>query len=172
MRSGRLEAPSLIDILLRRGLIFADKVVLCVLAEPDGELGEFLTQTRHGLLVHVCLSDELGKRHCLELALSQTRRLEWTYPSGGTSVQVHRYRRQTCACLPRQPSPTPCESHGTGDAQSYGEISRVRDTKSKQKTYRYSKIRLKDFSKYSRSPATTSSRMSMFAEPSSLFGRS
>lgn len=41
-----------------------------------------------------------------------------------------------------------------------------------EQTYRYSNIRPRAFSKYSRNPAMTSSKISMLADPSSRCGRS
>lgn len=59
-----LRVARAIDVLLGRSFIFADKVVLGVLAEPDRELGELLAQTRDRLLVHSGLGNELRQRYC------------------------------------------------------------------------------------------------------------
>jgi hypothetical protein len=54
----------LLDILLRRGLVLRDKVLGRVPGEPGGELYEFLAQAGDGLVVHVCLGDELLEGDC------------------------------------------------------------------------------------------------------------
>lgn len=59
-----LEAASLVDVVLRRGLVLADKVGLAVAAEPNVELANLLPETRDGLLVHVGLRQKLREGHC------------------------------------------------------------------------------------------------------------
>ena len=42
-------------------LVLADKVFLTVLAQPVGELGQFLAKAADGLLIHVGLGKQLRK---------------------------------------------------------------------------------------------------------------
>ena len=56
-------ATGLIDISLALRLVVGGEVVLGVLPEPLGHLGEFLAQAVDGLLVHVRLGDEFGETH-------------------------------------------------------------------------------------------------------------
>lgn len=54
-------APRLVDILLALRLVVGDKVVLRMLAQPLGHLGEFLAEAGDRLRVHVRLGDEFGE---------------------------------------------------------------------------------------------------------------
>lgn len=54
-----LGATSLLDVFRVGGLVLADEVLEAVLGEPAAELEQLLAQTVDGLLVHVCLGDEL-----------------------------------------------------------------------------------------------------------------
>lgn len=56
-------AARLINISLALRLVVGGEVVLGMLAEPLGHLGEFLAQAVDGLLVHVCLGDEFRETH-------------------------------------------------------------------------------------------------------------
>ena len=55
-----LNPPGLLDILLARGLVLGGEEAGGVLAEPLRQLGEFFAEAVDGLLVHVCLGNELG----------------------------------------------------------------------------------------------------------------
>lgn len=44
-------------------LVLADKVLMSVLAQPVGELGQFLAKAADGLLIHVGLGKQLRQRH-------------------------------------------------------------------------------------------------------------
>ena len=56
-----LEAAGVVNVLLRRRLVLADKVRLGVLAEPVAKLANLLAKADHGLLVHVGLGQKLRK---------------------------------------------------------------------------------------------------------------
>lgn len=65
-----LEAASLVDVVLRRGLVLTDKVVLAVASKPNVELANLLPESRNGLLIHVGLRQELREGHCAKISQS------------------------------------------------------------------------------------------------------
>ena len=62
MCASLLGATSFLDILRRRSFILDGEEPPGVLAQPGGDLCEFLAQAVDGLVVHVCLGDEFGER--------------------------------------------------------------------------------------------------------------
>lgn len=118
-----LEATGLVDVLLRRSLVLADEVVLGMFAKPDGELGELFTKTGHRLLIHVGLGNQFRQGHYNVLAVVLSTWSSLTHPSGGTGARGRKYRRRTCSCRSRWPSPTPCGSRGTGGARTLTSVS-------------------------------------------------
>lgn len=87
---GILDASRLFDILLARGLIFADKVIGGMAAKPVRELCQLLAEAVHRLLVHVGLCDKLGKRHYVLLGEKQaTGPFEGIYQEDGRDALRH-----------------------------------------------------------------------------------
>lgn len=61
LASGILAVADLVNVFLTGRFVICGKVLGGVPAEPVGELGQLLSETVHGLLVHIGLRNELRK---------------------------------------------------------------------------------------------------------------
>jgi hypothetical protein len=144
-----------------------------VARKPVGELHQLLAQAVDRLLVHVCLGDELGEGDYSQGLLGSV--CGWAGKKGGGHTQETRH--VLCAvrvdgALVLAVGLVPQLVHvvvlraleAVGDAVSWGDAGRGEDRTAG--AYRYSRMRPRHLSKYSRRPAMVSSRMSRDALPS------